>query len=264
MQSGGRVRGAVRGVPGGRGHPDLARRPVDRAARPRRPRPPPRAGRASAGPPISSPVPASRRTTSTSSSAAPARPTTTGPARSTTCSASTSPPPHVGAYALTVEPGTPLAADVAPPPRRRRPGRPLRAGRRRPHRRRVPLGGGLELGAPRPRVPAQPALLGPGRLPRHRFAPPTRTSRPPVVERADARPVRRGGRARPLGRRRRGGARRPSSGRSKSSSLSLRTARRRAGRRARRRRRAGGGGAGRQRRRTGRSSPSGAACSPTR
>ena len=40
-----------------------------------------------------------------------------------------SPPPHLSAYALTVEPGTPLAAAPGAAPRRRRPGRPLRGGR---------------------------------------------------------------------------------------------------------------------------------------
>ena len=47
------------------------------------------------------------------------------------CSASTPRPHHVSAYALTVEPGTPLARRPGAPSRRRRPGPSLRAGRRR-------------------------------------------------------------------------------------------------------------------------------------
>ena len=54
--------------------------------------------------------PASRRSTSTSSTAPPARRSTSGAAtRRSACSRST--PPHVSAYALTVEAGTPLADD---------------------------------------------------------------------------------------------------------------------------------------------------------
>ena len=85
-------------------------------------------------------------------------------------------PPHVSAYALTVEPGTPLAADPARHPDdddqadkylladelldRRRPGR-LRD---------------LQLGPARPRVPAQPPVLAPGRLPRLRLRRPLATA----------------------------------------------------------------------------------------
>ena len=56
-------------------------------------------------------------------------------------------PPHVSAYALTVEAGTPLAGDPIPSPGRRRPGRRVRARRRAPHRRRSGELRGVELGA---------------------------------------------------------------------------------------------------------------------
>ena len=102
--------------------------------------------------------------------------TTTGRAPSTTSSALDHPPPHVSAYGLTVEPGTPLAADPARHPDEDAQARPLRARRRGPHRGRLPLGGDLQLGPARPRVPAQPPLLGPGRLPSASVRPPTRTA----------------------------------------------------------------------------------------
>ena len=54
--------------------------------------------------------------------------------------------------------------------RRRRPGREVRDRRRHPARRRVRVVRDLELGAARRRVPPQPPLLGPGRLPRDRCA----------------------------------------------------------------------------------------------
>ena len=49
-------------------------------------------------------------------------------------------PPHVSAYALTVEAGTPLAADTGPPPRRRRPGRQVPRRHRAPRRGRARAG----------------------------------------------------------------------------------------------------------------------------
>ncbi len=62
-------------------------------------------------------------------------------------------PDHVSAYALTVEPGTPLGRDIAarraPRARRRRPGREVRDRRRRPARRRVRVVRDLELGPAR-------------------------------------------------------------------------------------------------------------------
>ena len=104
-------------------------------------------------------------------------------------------PPHISAYGLTVEPGTPLADDPAAPPRRRRPGRQVRTGRRR-------AGGGrprqlrdLELGPAGARVPAQPPLLDAGRLPRLRLRGALAPGRPALVERPHARALhrRRGG-----------------------------------------------------------------------
>ena len=89
-------------------------------------------------------------------------------ARSSRCSALD--PPHVSAYALTIEAGTPLADAARPPSRRRRPGRQVRA-------RSTPLLAGrrpgelrdLELGPSRARVPAQPPVLAPAELPRLRL-----------------------------------------------------------------------------------------------
>ena len=75
------------------------------------PRPHPRRRQRAALASSSPAAPASRRSTSTSSTAPPARPSTTGAAPSTAVLALD--PPHVTAYALTVEAGTPLAADPA-------------------------------------------------------------------------------------------------------------------------------------------------------
>ena len=102
-------------------------------------------------------------------------------------------PPHISAYALTIEAGTPLADEpdrhpvdddqadkyllaVVPAPRRR--ARQLRD---------------LELGPARPRVPPQPPVLGPGRLPRLRLRRPLPPAGPPLVEPAHARALRRRG-----------------------------------------------------------------------
>ena len=75
-------------------------------------------------------------------------------------------PGHVSAYALTVEPGTPLGKAVAGGgagrARRRRPGHQVRARRRPPHRRGPALVRGVELGPTRRRVPPQPPLLARG------------------------------------------------------------------------------------------------------
>ena len=79
------------------------------------------------------------------------------------------PPAHVSAYGLTVEPGTPLAARPVPPPGPRRPGRQVPAGRRPARRRRARVVRDLQLGPARRGVPPQPAVLGPGRVPRHRM-----------------------------------------------------------------------------------------------
>ena len=67
-------------------------------------------------------------------------------------------------------------------------------------RRGLRLGGDLQLGPARPRVPAQPPLLGAGRLRRHRLGGALAPRRHALVERAHARPLRR---------RRRGAAARP-------------------------------------------------------
>ena len=119
-----------------------------------------------------------------------ARPTPTGSGASPTCSAWPSPPPHVSAYSLTVEPGTPLAADPD-----RHPDDDVQAGRYEVADRilgggRLPVGGDLQLGPARPRVPPQRPLLGPGRLPGHRVGGPLPPGRAAVVERPDPRPVR--------------------------------------------------------------------------
>ena len=71
-------------------------------------------------------------------------------------------PPHVSAYALTVEPGTPLAARRGAPPRRRRPGRQVRARMRAARGRGARVVRDLELGAAGTRVPAQPPVLAQG------------------------------------------------------------------------------------------------------
>ena len=138
-----------------------------------------------------------RPSTSTSSTARPARRSTTGARRSTACSRSTR--PHVSAYALTVEPATPLGRRVA-------------AGARRPTTTTRPtyvladellaaagsrVVRGLELGAAGRGVPAQPPLLGAGRVPRDRLRG-ARSHRATVgaalVERAHARALHRRGR----------------------------------------------------------------------
>ena len=96
-------------LPGGWGDPALLRGPVDGGPRPRRPRSAPPARAARPGWPPWWPTPGSTRGTSTSSSGPWPRPTPTG---SAPCPRRwRRPPPHVSAYALTVEPGTPLAGD---------------------------------------------------------------------------------------------------------------------------------------------------------
>ena len=117
-------------------------------------------------------------------------------------------PPHVSAYGLTVEAGTPLADDAGPPSRRRRPGRQVRAGRRASRRRRPGRLRDLELGPTRPRVPAQPPLLDAGRLRRLRLRGPLPPGRPAVVERAHARALSGRHRDGHVAGRRRGAARR--------------------------------------------------------
>ena len=117
-------------------------------------------------------------------------------------------PPHVSAYALTVEAGTPLADDPA-----RHPDDDVQADE-------YELADDLLSAAglanyevsnwarPGPRVPPQPPLLAPARLPRLRLRRPLAPRRPPVVEPADARALHRRRRRRPLDRGRRRVARR--------------------------------------------------------
>ena len=130
---------------------------------------------------------------------------------------STSSPPHVSAYALTVEPGTPLADDPAPASRRRRPGREVPVAAER-------AGGGgpalvrdLQLGPTGPRVPPQPALLVDGRVPGVRVRGALAPGGPPVLERADPRALHRGDR------RRAGRPRPPASGSGRTSGGSRRS-----------------------------------------
>ena len=102
-------------------------------------------------------------------------------------------PEHVSAYALTIEPATPLGRQVArgdrAAPRPRPPGRDVRdgvpcagRGRLRPLR-------GLELGATRLRVPAQPRLLGTASVRGARRRRARLSRRPALVERTAARGV---------------------------------------------------------------------------
>ncbi len=116
-------------------------------------------------------TPASRPSTSTSSTGPRVSRSTTGRPPST--APSRSDPPHVSAYALTVEAGTPLAGriaagDAAAPDDDDQAAK-YDARRRPPRRRRAGLLRDLELGPPRPRVPAQPPVLAPARLPRDRL-----------------------------------------------------------------------------------------------
>ncbi len=104
--------------------------------------------------------------------------------------------------------GDPVGRRPGPASRRRHPGREVRAGRRRAGRGRVPVGGDLQLGPSRARVPPQPPLLGTGRLPGHRVGRALAPGRTAVVEREDARPLCGPGGRRAAHRRRRGGAHR--------------------------------------------------------
>ena len=117
-------------------------------------------------------------------------------------------PPHVSAYALTVEAGTPLAADPA-----RHPDDDDQADKYSLADELLAAAGlgwlrDLQLGPPRPRVPAQPPLLGAGRLPRLRLRRPLAPRRPALVERAHARALHRRRRGGDRPRRRRGARRR--------------------------------------------------------
>ena len=100
-------------------------------------------------------------------------------------------PPHVSAYALTVEAGTPLADDPS-----RHPDDDDLADKYELADDLLTAAGlgqlrGQQLGHARSRVPSQRPVLAAGQLPRASAAPPTRTRRPPVVERAHARALHR-------------------------------------------------------------------------
>ena len=95
-------------------------------------------------------------------------------------------PPHVSAYALTVEAGTPLAGDPA-----RHPDDDVQADEYELadellDERRAGQLRGLQLVPAGSRVPAQPPVLGPARLPRLRLRRPFAPRRTSLVEPADA------------------------------------------------------------------------------
>ncbi len=216
MQSRGRRRRAPRGLPARRGDPRLLRPAVHPGPRAGRPRPAPRApcgrdhrrrrGRGRVR--HLEPRPhLRRRHRERRRLGRHARPR---PGAGPPAAASERLRPHRRArHAARRRPG--------PPSRRRCRGPALRARRDGPHRRRLRLGGDLQLGPARPRVPAQPPLLGAGRLRRHRLGGPLAPRRHALVERAHARPLRRGHRSRALARGRPRGARHRSSGSSRRS-----------------------------------------------
>ncbi len=84
-------------------------------------------------------------------------------------------------------------------PRRRQPGGQVRAGRRHAGRSRARELRDLELGPAGPRVPAQPPLLEPGRLPRLRVRRPQSPGRAALVERPHPGAVSRSCEPRPAG-----------------------------------------------------------------
>ena len=148
-----------------------------------------------------------RRSTSTSSTAAPASRSTTGAARSTRSLALE--PPHVSAYALTVEAGHAAGRRPGPPSRRRRPGRQVPAGRRALRRR--PGSSWYEISNwARPGHECRHNLLywAQGDYRGVRLRRPLAPRRSAVVERAHARALHRRHRARVGRRGRRRGARR--------------------------------------------------------
>ena len=209
MQSRGRRRRAPRRLPAGRRDPCLLRPAVDARARAGRPRPPARAARRRDGlrrgggrrlPHLEprSDLRRRHRERRRLGRHARARPRAGAPA-----------PARLG---LRPDGRARHAAGPGrrPPSRRGRAGPALRADRAGARGRRLRLGGDLELGPARPRVPAQPPLLGAGRLRGHRVGGALAPRRGAVVERADARALHRRRRGRPLARGRpRGADRRP-------------------------------------------------------
>ena len=111
-------------------------------------------------------------------------------------------PPHVSAYALTVEAGTPLAGQPDRHPDDDDQADKYELADELLDRRRARELRGVELGPAGARVPAQPAVLAAARLPRLRVRGPLAPRRPAMVERAHARALHRRG-ARPGGRPRR-------------------------------------------------------------
>ena len=101
----------LRGYAAAGREPRVDRRAVDAGARARLARAHPRSRQRARAPSTRRAPPASSGSTSTSSTARPASASTTGRPRSTPRSRSS--PTHVSAYALTVEPGTPLGKAVA-------------------------------------------------------------------------------------------------------------------------------------------------------
>ena len=100
-------------------------------------------------------------------------------------------PPHVSAYGLTVEAGTPLAEQPD-----RHPDDDDQADKYELVDDTAPRGGtrelrDLQLGAPGARVPPQPPLLAPAGLPRFRVRRALASRRSPVVERPHPRPLHR-------------------------------------------------------------------------
>ena len=174
-------RPAPRGARRRRGDPHLPRRPVDAPPRAGGARPPPPPGAVDAGGRRSSGGRAFRRSTSTSSTAAPARPTPTGPRRSSASSPST--------RARRTSAPTPSRSSRA----RRSPGTlpAIPTTTSRPSATPSPTGCSAPPGMTwyeisnwaraRPRVPAQPRLLAPGRLPRLRLRRPQPPRRPALL-----------------------------------------------------------------------------------
>ena len=186
----------------GRRHPRVDRRAVDGAARARRARPHARPGERRDAPSPPSAPSACRRSTSTSSTARWGSSSPTGGPR---CERDARPrasarvglrPDRRGRHAAGRRP--------RPPSRRRRAGRRVRARRRAADGRRAGQLRGVQLGPAGARVPAQPPLLGPARLPRLRLRRPLAPRRSALVEPAHAGALHRRRGRRPLdgGRRR--------------------------------------------------------------
>ena len=118
------------------------------------------------------------------------------------------PPPHISCYVLTPEPGTPLGEDPLRHPDEDESADAYDLVSRVLEATRLPVGGDLELGQARTRVPPQPRLLGPGRLRRFRIGRALASPRTAFLERAHARSLHRDGARRPATARGRGEPRR--------------------------------------------------------